>query len=338
MKQRSSEIDLTKGILTIGMVFAHVIQFLGDGQSRLLYSESLITVLVSFSGFLFCFGFASWIAYLQSPKLPWSNIIKTIFKCYFAFLISGVAFRILSSSEKASLDLVVKIAAIRDIPRYSEFLLSFAMITAVGAVFQKAINLSTSRWQYLLLSVMVCLAFTLLPREYRYDPLIGQFIGGQGFDFYPIIQYLPLYLLGIFSARYPQRFGLRLYAITSIGGALLFIGLIALNIPVTRFPPSAGLIICSAGLFYIYYGFAHIVHAKFPDPIKTYINAVGQNVLTYLLLSNLVLFTCDALGLKASLNAPQILVFFISLMIFIFFVQFISVDLNSAKQSINRTI
>jgi hypothetical protein len=99
MKQRSVHIDLTKGLLTVGMVFAHVIQLLATTQIKALKEFSLLTNLVLFSGFLFCFGFAAWAAYLQWPKLPWAS---TSLKCYLAFIVSGVAYRILVNSEVAS--------------------------------------------------------------------------------------------------------------------------------------------------------------------------------------------------------------------------------------------
>lgn len=336
MKQRNLEIDLTKGILTVGMVFSHTVQFLTNNPNKILIFISSLTDLVSFSGFLFCFGFAAWMAYLQAPQRPWSRIFKTTLKFYIAFIISGMAFRILINSREAGLNLLANIAGVRDIPAYSEFLLAFALITLLGAVFQSVIVLSTRHWQNLLISTAICLAFTFLPHDLHYDPLISQFIGGQGFIVYPMIQYLPLFLLGVFRARHAEQFNIRLYFLTAMAGILLYITFISFELSPARFPPSAGWILSSAGLFFLYYWFAHIVHAKFPDLIKKYLNAVGQNVLTYLLLSNLVLFTCYPLNLTGKLNVSQTLIFFILLMGFIFFIQFISIDLHRTNQSMNQ--
>jgi hypothetical protein len=336
MNQRNVEIDLTKGILTVGMVFSHTIQFLTENPNRIFVFISQLTDLVSFSGFLFCFGFAAWIAYLQGSQRPWRKILRTVLKFYIAFIISGVAFRVLVNSSTPGLPLLGNIAALRDTPPYSEFLLAFAVIILLGAVFQRAIVYSTQGWQPLMAATVICLAFTFLPNKIPYIPLISQLIGGQGFIAYPAVQYLPLFLLGVFRARHPEQFHLRLYFLAAMAGILLYIMLVPFDLFLRRYPPSAGWILCSAGVFFLYYWFAHIVHAHFPELIQKYLNAVGQNVLAYLLLSNLVLFTCHPLGLTKALNTTQTFIFFILLMGLIFFLQFIVLDLKQTNQSMNR--
>ena len=122
----------------------------------------------------------------------------------------------------------------------------------------------------------------------------------------------------------------------AMAGVLLYILLILFEIPLSRFPPSATWILCSMGVFFLYYWFAHIVYAKFPNAIQKYLNAIGQNVLTYLLLSNLILFTCYPLGLTKTLNTTQTLVFFVFIMGFIFFLQYIVLDLKRTNQTMNQ--
>jgi hypothetical protein len=336
MKPRDVEIDLTKGILTVGMVFSHTVQFLAENPNKLFIFISQLTDLVSFSGFLFCFGFAAWLAYLQVPQRPWLRIFRTVLKFYLAFIISGVAFRVLVNSSTPGLTLLADIATLRDTPPYSEFILAFAVIILLGAFFQRVVVFSTRGWRPFMTATAICLAFTFLPIEIRYVPLVGQLIGGQGFITYPAIQYLPLFLLGVFRARQPEQFNLRLYFLAAVAGVLLFITRILFDLSWTRYPPSAGWILCSAGVFFFYYWFAHIVHAKFPNLIQKYLNGVGQNVLTYLLLSNLVLFICHPLGLTKALNTTQTFVCFVLLMGFILFLQFIIVDLKRTNQSMDQ--
>jgi hypothetical protein len=126
------------------------------------------------------------------------------------------------------------------------------------------------------------------------------------------------------------------YLIAAAAGVLLYTLFIAFALPLNRFPPSVGWILCSAGIFFVYYGFARIVHTQFPNLVHRYLNAVGQNVLLYLLLSNLILFTSYALGLNGKLNIAETLIFYIILMLFILFMQFIVVDLNRTNQSMDR--
>jgi|GEM_PF-1252751 len=336
MNQRNLEIDLTKGILTVGMVLSHSFKFLADNSDRSLIFISTITDIVSFSGFLFCFGYAAWIAYLQKDQLPWSNLLKTVIKCYLAFVISAIGFRVLVSSETPDLSLVARIASVRDMPPFSEFLFAFAVITLLGSILQKFVERATRSWQELTVATIVCVAFTFLPGEIRYDPLISQFLGGKDFIGYPIIPYLPLFLLGVFRARHSEQFSGRYYVLAALTGILLYVVFLASGISLNRFPPSAGWILSSAGLFSVYYLVAHIVDEKFPRFIQRYLNAVGQNVLLYLLLSNLVLFTSYALGLKGILTISQALIFYVSFMGFTLFLQFIAVDLKRSNQSLDQ--
>lgn len=318
------------------MVFSHTVQFLAENPNRIFVFISQLTDLVSFSGFLFCFGFATWIAYLQGPQRPWGRIFRTILKFYVAYIISGVAFRVLINFSTPGFSLLGNIAALRDTPAYSEFLLAFAVIILLGAVFQRVIVLSTEHWRYLMAATFICLAFTFIPIELPYLPLIGQILGGQGFIAYPAIQYLPLFLLGIYRARSPEHFNRKLTFLIGMAGLLFYILLVLSGVPLPRYPPSIGWILCSAGVFFLYYWLARIMGAKFPSLIQKYLNAVGQNVLAYLLLSNLILFTGHPLGLTKSLSTTQTLVFFILLMSFIYFLQFILVDLKRTNQSIDQ--
>lgn len=336
MNQRNLEIDLTKGILTVGMVLSHSFKFLADNSNRTLIFISTITDLVSFSGFLFCFGYAAWTAYLQKDQLPWPNILRTSLKCYIAFIISALGFRVLVNAEPPDLSLLARIAAVRDIPPFSEFLLAFAVITILGAVLQKLVIKATENWKNLTMATVVCLGFTFLPAEIRYDPLISQFLGGKDFIGYPIIPYLPLFLFGVFRARHSEQFSGRYYVLAAVTGIVLYLAFIALGISLNRFPPAAAWIISSAGIFSVYYLVAHIVYAQFPRFIQKYFNAVGQNVLLYLLLSNLVLFTSYALGMKGLLTIPQTLGFYACFMGFTLFLQFIAVDLKRTNLSMDQ--
>jgi len=339
MNNRNAEIDITKGMLTIGMIFAHMVSFLYNQQSSILVAiKHGIIDLVSFPGFLFCFGFASWVAYYQKNNIPWMKIIKTAFKCYFAFVISGVAWRVIVPSEKTGINVFTNIILIRDMPLLSEFLLTFALITIMGALFYKQITILTRRWLYLILATSICLAFTFLPQSDQYDPLISVFIGGGKYQSFPLIQYLPLFLLGIFAARNPDWFNLRLYLIASYVGCGIWLAFMFSNIPLTEFPPSASWIMSSVGFLSLICVVANLFSVKFPKLITRYLNVVGQNVLVYLLLSNLSIIIGIALGLDKKLNEFQLLLFFTSILVFIFFIQFISIDLNKANQSLDKKV
>jgi len=338
MKQRVVEIDITKGIFTLGMVFAHVIQFRFAGEYMLLNKISYYSNLVSFSGFYFCFGYVTWLAYLQKENIPWKSVLKTVLKCYVAFLISGIAHHVLVKGRAVDSILVFNIAGLRDIPGYSEFLISFSLVLLTAVILAPVINFSTRNKRNLIIAIVACLSTTFLPKGIVYDPIVGLFIGGAGVSYYPVIQYMPLFLFGIYIARHKIQYNYLLAGI-SLVAIVLFIIFQTDKHLISRFPPSAMWIIYSTALVYLYYGIAILIDKHLRVFIKPYLNAVGQNVLNYLILSNLILFTSVAIGMRSNLNSFETVGFYIVILVLLFFIQYINVDLkrtNSSLRSQNK--
>ncbi len=331
---RNLEIDVIKGLLTLCMIFSHVVVLLHNHQNiMLLRINSYIIIVVAFSGFLFCFGFAAWVAYYQKVDIPWDKVIRTSLKCYCAFVISGVAWAVIVDSKPLEFKLFSDILLIRVLPIYAEFLLTFALAIFIGAVFRNFIKSATQNWKNLLITIFFCLAFTFLPTFKKLDPLISVFIGGGDHHSFPLIQYLPLYLLGIFVARHASWFSVKVYLV----GALIGIGLLWLFITfeaLQEFPPSAGWIVSAIGLLCGVSLLAKLIILKFPKMFIQYLNIVGQNVLSYLLLSNLFIMFTYSLLKRKPLNDVQIFLYIIAVLIVIFFIQWVSVDVKRANQSI----
>jgi hypothetical protein len=336
MHERSIEIDMTKGILTTGMVLAHVVQFLHSGSNEILNWISLITNLVSFSGFFFCFGYAVWIAYLQNrAHIPWASVLKTTLKCYSAFVISGVGYLALVKSQPLSLDLIIRVCFLRLIPGYSEFLISFSLITLFACIFSKSFHAVTNNAKNLAITITVLLGFTILPKEIDIDPVIGLIIGGSKFAYFPIIQYSPLFLLGVYFARHGKSYNWR-YIVLSFLAAIAFLYATATNRHISRFPPSAAWILFSAGMVYLYYCAGYVLSKYSPFAIKIYFVHVGQNVLSYLIISSMVLFVSAALGLSHSLDFTGAAIYYVTLMIGIFFFHFIVTSFPQSHKIIDR--
>lgn len=333
MNNRSLEIDITKGLLTIGMIFAHVINLLYNKQYDFIVNLRHLSIdLGTFSGFMFCFGYASWIAYYRKDRIPWKKVLITGFKCYIAFAISGIVWLISVESIEVDLDLITKILFVRDLPPYSEFLVTFSAITILGAVFHKFITIATQRWSNFILTIVLFLSFALLPRISHQDAFISLFIGGGGYKSFPFVHYFPLFLSGVYVARNPHWVNLRSTFTTTCIGLSLFLVFYFLNIPLIQFPPSAGWIISSAGLVFFVLLIAILICSKAPKLIKNYLNLIGQNVLFYLLLSNLSLMFACSLGFRDSLNENQSIIFFLLLMGLILYLQYISTGLTKAEE------
>jgi len=155
MKMRSSLIDIKKGILVLGMLLAHCIQFFYSGSNLLLKCISEYANLVTFSGFFFCFGYVSWLAYFKKENLPVEKMLKTAFKCYVAFVLSGVVFKLFVEREGFSYVLVESIILLQDIPGYSEFLISFSVITLLSLFLSNQIEIMTRNFRWVLVSFSI---------------------------------------------------------------------------------------------------------------------------------------------------------------------------------------
>ena len=93
--KREKNIDLFKAILVLGMILAHVIRELIPGN-KVLNSIRDYIELISFSGFLFCFGYSSYLAYLSKDfKQVKKKIIKNICRLAIVFYVSGISYELL---------------------------------------------------------------------------------------------------------------------------------------------------------------------------------------------------------------------------------------------------
>ena len=91
---RNREIDICKGILTVTMILGHCIQFFGfeeQGVQKILVN---VINLTTFSGFLFCFGFVSNLAYYENRSFKTSavKLAKNALRLLVAFYVSGIAY------------------------------------------------------------------------------------------------------------------------------------------------------------------------------------------------------------------------------------------------------
>lgn len=338
LSTRDNKIDILKGILTLGMIFAHTIQFLDGSYNPILKGVSAYTNLVSFSGFLGCFGFACWVAYISKKSIPWKKVSSTALKCYFAFVLSGIAFRYFVSGQSLDLDVILKVVLLRDIPGYSEFLIAFCLITIASCIFAPLLRfLVADIRRVVAFSLAILVLAQVLPQTLIYDPWIGLLFGGSGFSYYPIVLYSPIFVIGAWLAYSQHKYSILPLSV-AIVLVLIFSVLTLFKFSISRFPPDAIWLIASSSLAYIYLGVSIFITEKCPRWIKLYLNSVGQNVLYYLLFSNIALFVCYYLGVNSSFTTVQTFVAYCCLMSLIYFFQWISVDFSSANRAVKSDL
>jgi hypothetical protein len=326
MENRSLEIDSTKGLLAIGMIFAHTIQVLGRGDSQGMFYFQLLTNLVSFPGFLFCFGFAHWTAYLSKPAIPWGSVLRTAVKCYGAFVLSGFAFRIFYSKEPASLVLLAQIALIQDLSGYSDFLIAFAYITIIAAVCAVLVRAATSGWGGLAIAATVSVAASLLPwSEVRLHipslfrtPLAVIFDRGLS-----VLPYSMFFIGGVYSARHRLHLNPFVVFICFIATAIFF-ALTHADINIQRFPVSVGWLAFSSAIVLVYFYIGSVVVKIHSKPFQQYILGVGHCTLLYLIVSNFLLFALKGTGVIGTLEWSSLPIAFLGIMATIYFIQYIS--------------
>lgn len=286
---RDHSIDIMKGILIVGMVLAHTIGLLGQKKIYYTYIPSFIS-LSTFSGFNFCFGFACYMAYFKSSLSDaYRRIIVTASKPLVAFYISGICFRLLLDSNNFNLQSIAKILVLWDIPPYSEFLLSFALTLLLSAILSKLIKKIIENQWLLLIFIFVLALTTFIPYRNITLPQLALLIGSDRIPGFPVIQYLPLFLAGMYFAKYKVTLNRKLLS----GAFLGLIGLLAFiyftgHMP-RQFPPSILWISASACIVYLYFLFSKILGSS-----KYCVNlfgSMGANALFYLLISNIMLFS-----------------------------------------------
>lgn len=237
---RDYTIDYEKGIVVALMVFCHVMQFFGN---EALYPEQYwITqsiCVLAFPLFLFTFGRSVYIAYYTKPfftVVP--RMLKSALRCYCSFCISGIFCQVFINNAPFNLSTIWDILVLNTIPSMSEFLISFALFAVLALVafpiFKWLLSHKTVFWCVTLL----CGCSVFIPYNNITDPRLGLLIGTTAFSAFPLLQYMPFFLLGMYVAAHSMQ---RKWIWLLVSGVLTAIAvghILAYHLLPTRFPPS----------------------------------------------------------------------------------------------------
>lgn len=313
-KRRVTYLDTTKGILVLIMVMTHVIQFFGSG-ALLMNLFSVAGNLVAFSGFLFCFGYGSYLSYFGREKTPKARMFKNSLKILIGFYISGISYRFFVDK---SIDLsgIINVLLLFDIPGYSEFLLSFFIIILLSAVFPKQFRMIVTNKVYLAIAIILSLTFTYIDYSLIKISQVGLVLGTTDYSAFPVVQYLPLFLTGSYFAF--KRIGLD-WTVVLISVFLLIefaiFSLLRGGLP-SRFPPSAMWIAGSFGLVYACYILGYFLD-KIPI-VAGALRAIGANVLYWFVTSNIAIFSLTLSVKRNSLSILGVIIVYVILVAIIY--------------------
>ncbi len=282
---RAADLDLFKTMLVWGMITAHCIQLLAFRPKPAALAISDVVNLVTFSGFMFAFGWGLGLS-RGAPKGWWTRL-RPVILLGLATWISEFAFLALVDKAKFTPELIWNILTFSRLYGWSEFLASFFVLYLVIALARPWLVAIGERWYLMVPAAIACLCSTWIVVSLDI-PLLATLVGTTNFASFPILPYLPWFLVGIFYARNSahRRAVDWVLAATATGLCALWTAYYG-DYP-GRFPPTILWIVGPALILMLYLMFARLIGRRFRIPAV--LLGTGRHVLAALLVSNLIIF------------------------------------------------
>lgn len=265
--KRELNIDLMKAMLVFGMIFSHVFDFFFVNNVFALYFN-----LISFSGFMFVFGYNSYNAYIKKESSN-KKILKNMFKLIVAFYISGFAYEFFINQDY-EIEKYIKILCFLKLPGYTEFLATFAVLNVFILVFRSKLKKISQNNNYIVIGIIISAFFSIIPTVKENIPWANLFIKTQSVSF-PLLPYLNLFFIGIYIAKNKPKFNIVICIIACFMWNIHLI--MFLKHLETRFPISLTYIIGSYLYLYLYYYISNYICMKLKSSkIQTFITVVRK--------------------------------------------------------------
>lgn len=281
--KRNYTIDKMKGLLVVQMILAHTLQFFSQ-PTKVAVTISSYVNLTTFSGFLFCFGYVSYLAYFRK-EWPVRRLLSGFGKTILAYFISGLGFWIILAGRP---DKIKGLLVLEELPGYTEFLFSFALLYLCILIFFPLFEWLVQTKQRVLVGCILSLLFTLIPYGNSQNIFTASLIGSTFCYAFPLIPYFSYFLAGVYLASHQTKKDLGYFLIPAVGGAVLFTyNYIKTGSLPERFPPSFLWIMGAYLVVYGYFIFLGRIQCRWTDWILC---ILGKHTLLFLVASNWVLF------------------------------------------------
>lgn len=310
---RHKGLDLFKGFLTIQMIAAHCMQFFANLKPDTVpfYVSEYIN-LTTFSGFIFAFGYVSYHAYLTKPyKAVAARILLNSVRLLIAYYISGFAYYIFVDQGILNRTNILNILTFQNIPKWSEFLLSFSILMLLLFFTQPLIKMNL-RFSPLIIAV-ISVASIYFSREIR-QPILATILGRSEFSLFPVLPYSIYFAAGIFLAQNPKIAAWKQLLLSGLATVSFIVHFRFYGLP-ERFPPSLLWIIGSAVFINLYYLLSKLL-LKYVSFSR--LRDIGESSLFYLLLSNIFIFSVKSSRFFI-LNLQYALLFFVVTVLSVYF-------------------
>lgn len=284
-------------MLVVGMVATHVIQLVSSSLPGWTDRFADFINLVTFSGFLLAMGIGLGLSRGRARPL-WSRL-RPVLLLLLAAYVSSFAFALLVDRLPLTTTLVLDVLTMRRLFGWSEFLATFFVLYALVAVARPLLlAIATNPW-LLALATVLCFGSTWLVMDQGW-PLTATLIGTTNFASFPLLPYLPWFLVGIALGRAGGRLTIWHWL-----GAVAASGWLVWSLWQTgqlpgRFPPTILWIIGPALALLVYLMIAKAITSRLT--VQGWLTVPGRHVLSFLLVSNLMLFTLRNLLGRPVLN------------------------------------
>lgn len=298
MKERDYALDILKSIAIVLMSFVHINSLL-QVNTGVLDKITFLGATVCFSVFLFAIGYVAGKKIVERKEDSWKKVIKKVLLIYLCYLLVGIlSFFVLEG--QISLNSIINIAILNNLPEYSEFLISLIFFTLITKLIHKPLSkilnkphilIEISFFLFILGSVLSTLNFSNPILIWFQKHLVGL---ENGTHVFPILQYMPIYVMGILFAKYKSKIN---YLWVFSLSFLLLVILMALGAPGwNRWPPSMNFLLY--GIIFIsllMFAFQFVKRNKVIDIFNKY----GRNTLL-----SFLLITIPSFVIAYLINAP----------------------------------
>ncbi|MCE5239894.1 acyltransferase [bacterium] len=312
-------IDVFKGLLVLGMIYGHAACLLGVREVSVARAVMGILSVFTFPGFLFCFGYATDLAYLSRPLgQVWRRLLVTGLRILLAFYISAACFRLLVSETVLSPAVLGRIVTLSDVAPYSEFLIAFALYMLLALVCFKPIRALLERPPLFWGLMVALLGTTLIPYDRIRSVHLGLLIGTAATPTYPVVQFAPYFLIGAFFHRHQLRVSGRVVALSAICSSVLTTFYLSTHAIPSNYPPSLVWVLGAPLALCLVYRASDALAAR-RGVVRDAILRFGQNALFGLLASNLMLFALERVWPGHQLQPAGYVIVAVALIVVIYY-------------------
>ena len=319
------------------MVFSHFVRCFVAPDS-VLFFFCHFAHRITFLTFAFCFGYVCQKAYIRKAPNHRSAALKTAYKCFSAFLVISFYERILGGIDDVS-----RFFSILTCPSaWAAFIMPYGLFAVVVAFFPSFLSWASGNVLRIGCFTLFAIALTFLRHFFTWDavPFLGFLIGNSGKTdaaYWPVLQYLPVYLLGMYFSRNEitriasWKIGL------AIGYVCFFylVGFLQFNnffeyAFVKGNPPTAMVILQGMCAPVVIYMVARYVIMFLPFYISRFLNFMGYNLLYFLVSSSIIYFLLRREPWAHSLYGMNAIVLFL---VFLYSMYFISTTVVSGDKA-----